>query len=254
MFKNRKNFLLFNLLVILSVDFSIAPEAKAESISTSVVVREAPKSSGVLGISSESESGIGGMAVDGGKKSDELDIKTLTIDSELENSNINAHLLLNNLTDESKLIDRLELIVSKLDGTVQFTKSIKTYEPLQPNKDTTLNYNFPGNLSSGQYIGVVQIYSDQNLLGQSKTTLSVAPMRPEVLGASAMTYDSIPLFIIAVFTGLTILGILMIVRRQNFLQKGISIKLIDIIAIATCVSTFGLGVFGGYMLAKVIFP
>jgi hypothetical protein len=221
---------------------------KAETISVNVEVTDPLQEKVETGspavlAASNSTSGLGGNV---------LDIKNVKLEGVAQGKNILAQLNLANLSGEDKLIDNVELIATRLDGTIVLTESIKTNEQLLPEKETTLDFGFPSELESGEYIGTVNIYSQGNLLGQSKTILSILPQNPEVLGATTTNYDYFPPLIAAIFAGVSILGFIILLKKRFLLQSK-SLSLFDVIGVATAVSAIGFGLFVGYTLVQLLF-
>ena len=220
---------------------------KAETISVNVNVTDPSQGTGeavspAVLAASDSASGIGGF---------ELDIKNAQIGDSLQGGIIPAQLTITNTSEGDKQIDRVELIVTRLDGTSELSESIKTNEALQPAKETKLDYSFPGGLDPGKYIGTVEVYSKDTLLGRTKTMLSVLPMTSEVLGVSTANFDYTPLIIAAIFAGVTILGFLILLKKRVLLQSK-SLSLFDVTGIATAVSAIGFGLFIGYVIVGLL--
>ena len=241
-----RRFIIYLVAVILY--FCIAQGVKAESISVKVDVTDPLQEKVEAGspsvlAASDSASGIGGY---------ELDIKNAQIGDSLQGEIIPAQLTLTNTSEEDKQIDRVELIVTRLDGTTELSESIKTNEALQPAKETTLDYSFPGGLDPGKYIGTVEVYSQDTLLGRTKTMLNVLPKTSEVLGVSTANFDYIPPIIAAIFAGVSILGFVILLKKRSLLQSK-SLSLFDVIGIAVAVSAIGFGLFIGYTLVQLLF-
>ena len=210
-------------------------------------------------IYSEDESSSGGGDVMGTSvvvTAPVTELEIIKIDTEkiYQDGNIKAKVTLDNLTEEEKLIDKVGLVVKKLDGSVVMLESINIDQEIKTEGETNFSLEFPGNLKEGKYIGVFELYSQDKFLGSSETVLSVSPSSPEVLGISTENYDYLLLTSLAIFAGVLIFSTFLLLKKKTLLLKGITIKIFDLIVIILGLSVFGIGVCSGYLLCKAFFP
>ena len=184
----------------------------------------------------------------------ELDIKRIETQEIYLNGNIPIKITLENLSSFDQQIEKAVLSVKKLDGTIELSESLVINKNVKLSEETEISLEFPGNLTEGKYVGVIELYSQERLLGSSETVLSVSPVTPEVLGAYTIYYDDLLLPSALVFAAVLIFSIFLLLKKKNLLLKGISIKLFDLIFITLSLSIFGIGVCGGYIFTKIFFP
>lgn len=179
----------------------------------------------------------------------DLDVKNIRLES--INNRIYLDINLINTSNEVKLIDKVELTTTRLDGKKEFSQSLQTSQELQSSKEVKLGYDFQSNLKPGQYIGFVDLYSQGKIIARSKNTLTVDNIpTAEVLGTSTINLDNFLFIIILFFALLSFIGIVIILKIGTLEKFRISISLLDLVAIATLVSACGFGLFSGYTLIK----
>jgi hypothetical protein len=227
-------------LFALALYFCTTTAVKAENIDVTVRVLASPSKGVTLGVNTE----IGG-----------IDIKKIDIPKIAQGSSIPTKLTLVNITGDDRSIDRVELTAARLDGTTELSENVKINEYLKSGKEVTLDLDYPSNLGPGDYIGKFSVYSENQLLGSSKTIISIKAANPEVLGASTANYSSSYILAFAVFLLLFLMTLVFVfTRKRSFLQTTISFELFDLVGVITGVSAFGLGVFSGYTLGNFFSP
>lgn len=183
----------------------------------------------------------------------ELEIIKIETDETYQDRNIKAKVTLNNLTEEEKLIDKVNIVVKKLGGSVELSESINIDQEIKTEGETNFSIEFPGNLKSGEYVGAFELFSKGKLLGSSETLISISPADPRVLGAYAENYDYLLLPSVMIFAGAIFVSLFLLLKKKSILMKGISIKLFDLIVVILGLSVFGLGMCGGYLFCKTFF-
>jgi hypothetical protein len=207
-------------------------------------------------ILAESETGSGsvmGTSVFVTVTDNELDIKRVETQEIYQGGGVLLKVTLENLSSSDEQIEKAVLSVKNLDGGIESSESIDLNENLQPTEETEISLEFPSNLTAGVYVGVIDLYSKERLLGSSETVLSVLPVTPEVLGAYVIHYEDLLLPSALVFAAVLVFSAFILLKKKNLLLKGVSIKLFDLIIIILALSVFGIGVCGGYIFSKAFF-
>lgn len=186
---------------------------------------------------------------------DEIDIRKIETEKVGLGGNLLSSIYLKNLGGDRKSIDRVVVTVSKLDGTVKLNESIEVEKSVFPAEETELNVQIPNSLEEGEYIGLYEIYSNNELLGNSKSIITIPKAQSQVLGAESSVSAGVFLLISGiVFLFLLIVNLVLLLRKPSWLKKNISFGWEDIVFLITGVSAFGIGFCGGYFIAPKFLP
>lgn len=184
----------------------------------------------------------------------ELDIQRIETEEIHKGKNLSVKITLENLSSTDQQIDKAILSVKKLDGTVELLESIDIKRKVQATDSTEISMEFPNNLAEGKYVGVIELYSKEQLLGKSESVLSISTTTPEVLGASIENSDYLLLLSVSIFVVVLIFSIFLLWKKKALLFMGISLRLFDLVVVIIALSVFGIGVCGGYYLCETFFP
>lgn len=183
-----------------------------------------------------------------------IDIKNINIKDMNGSKEIPVEITLVNQLKEDQVVDRIDLVVTKLDGTVITSQSLKTNESIASEKEKTVISIFPESLDPGNYIGTVEIFFKDAILGRGKTVFKVALPSPEVLGTSKINHDPKPFYFAIPFLLLLLAGLFVLKRDKlsQYLKKSVrSLYLYDIVGSATLLSAIGFGLFAGYSVIGI---
>ncbi|MBN1168843.1 hypothetical protein JXA63_03035 [Candidatus Woesebacteria bacterium] len=209
------------IFIALTYLYKIPFEVHAEVLGTSVTVIESP-----------------------------IDIKNIETESMGQGSAISASINLKSKSSDPENIDRVELIISTLDGSVVQKDNVDISENINPLKDHTFNIEIPSSLVAGEYVGFYKLYSEDMLLGQSKTLITIPKPIPQVLGAATENNINILFIAIGVSAVLLLVSLVILLKNPSWINKKINFGWSDLFFLITGLSAFGLGFCIGYFSTK----
>jgi hypothetical protein len=181
-----------------------------------------------------------------------VDIKN--VDTQSRGGVIDSEIDLENTSQVPEKVDRVDVTISGLDGTIRLKESVDIVEELKPFKQSFIKVKIPNDLNQGRYVGFYELYSENRLLGQSKTIIEIPQVDAQVLGAATEANTLLLWVFSGVFVTVLLISLFIFINNPNWLSEQIKFRLTDILFLIAGLSAFGLGFCVGYFLAGKYLP